>query len=55
MAGKFVPLKDTLRGFEEILEGLHDRRPEQHFYMTGTIEEVVGKGDTVEEREGSLP
>jgi F-type H+-transporting ATPase subunit beta len=43
LPGRYVQLKDTLRGFEEILEGLHDDRPEQHFYMTGTIDDVVAK------------
>ncbi|MBU1348698.1 F0F1 ATP synthase subunit beta [Patescibacteria group bacterium] len=40
-AGKYVPLEDTIRGFEEILEGKHDDKPEQAFYMKGGIEEVV--------------
>jgi len=38
--GKFVPLKDTIRGFKEILEGKHDDVPEVNFYMKGGIEEV---------------
>lgn len=38
--GKYVPLKDTVRGFREILEGKHDSKPEQAFYMAGTIDEV---------------
>ena len=38
--GKFVPLKDTIRGFKEILEGKHDDKNEQAFYMKGGIEEV---------------
>ncbi|MEK7158906.1 MAG: F0F1 ATP synthase subunit beta [Patescibacteria group bacterium] len=41
MAGKYVSLKDTIRGFSEILEGKHDDLPEQAFYMKGGIEEVV--------------
>jgi F-type H+-transporting ATPase subunit beta len=41
MAGKYVSLKDTIRGFKEILEGKHDDLPEQAFYMKGGIEEVV--------------
>ncbi len=40
-AGKYVPLKDTIRGFKEILEGKHDDKPEQAFYMKGGIEEVT--------------
>lgn len=38
--GKYVPLKETVRGFKEILEGKHDDKPEQAFYMKGTIDEV---------------
>ena len=39
--GKYVPVKETVRGFKEILEGEHDTLPEQAFYMVGTIDEVV--------------
>jgi F-type H+-transporting ATPase subunit beta len=39
--GKYVPVKETVRGFKEILEGKHDALPEQAFYMVGTIEEAV--------------
>jgi len=39
--GKYVPVKETVRGFKEILEGKHDTLPEQAFYMVGTIDEVV--------------
>ncbi len=38
--GKYVPLKETIRGFKEILEGKHDDKPESAFYMKGTIDEV---------------
>ena len=38
--GRYVPLAETLRGFEEILEGKHDDKPEQSFYMKGSIDEV---------------
>ncbi|MZP30774.1 F0F1 ATP synthase subunit beta [Heliobacterium undosum] len=41
--GKFVPLKESIRGFKEILEGKHDDLPENAFYMVGTIEEAVAK------------
>ena len=41
--GKYVPLKETIRGFKEILSGKHDELPEGAFYMVGTIEEVVEK------------
>src|SRR5438270_6877239 len=39
--GKYVPLKETIRGFGEILDGKHDDLPEQAFYMVGTIDEAV--------------
>ncbi len=38
--GKYVPLKDTIRSFKEIIEGKHDSKPEQNFYMKGSIDEV---------------
>jgi F-type H+-transporting ATPase subunit beta len=43
-SGRFVSLKDTIRGFQEILDGKHDDLPEDAFYMVGTIEEAVEKG-----------
>lgn len=43
MAGKYVKLEDTIKGFKEIIEGKHDSIPEQAFYMVGTIEEAVEK------------
>ena len=42
--GRYVTLKDTVKGFKEIVEGKHDDLPEQAFYMVGTIEEAVEKG-----------
>ena len=39
--GKFVKLEDTIKGFEEILEGKHDQVPEENFYLKGGIDEVV--------------
>jgi F-type H+-transporting ATPase subunit beta len=39
--GKYVPIAETIRGFQEIIEGKHDALPEQAFYMVGTIEEAV--------------
>ena len=39
-AGKYVALEETIRGFDEILRGVHDSKPEQAFYMVGTIDEV---------------
>jgi F-type H+/Na+-transporting ATPase subunit beta len=41
--GKYVELKDTIKGFREIVDGLHDAVPEQAFYMVGTIEEALEK------------
>ncbi|KXZ40522.1 ATP synthase F1 subcomplex beta subunit [Alkalithermobacter thermoalcaliphilus JW-YL-7 = DSM 7308] len=43
MAGKYVPLKETIRGFREILEGKHDDLPESAFLYVGTIDEAVEK------------
>ncbi len=43
MEGKYVPLKETVRGFKEIIEGLHDDIPESAFLFAGTIDEVVEK------------
>ncbi|MFQ5897135.1 MAG: F0F1 ATP synthase subunit beta [Candidatus Methylomirabilia bacterium] len=42
-AGKYVSIKDTVKGFSEIVEGKHDDLPEQAFYMVGTIEEAQDK------------
>lgn len=42
--GRYVSVKDTVKGFKEILEGKHDDLPEQAFYMVGTIEEAVENG-----------
>jgi len=42
--GKYVPVKEAVRGFKEILEGKHDDLPEAAFYMVGTIDEAVEKG-----------
>jgi F-type H+-transporting ATPase subunit beta len=47
--GKFVSVKDTVRGFKEILEGKHDELPEQAFYMVGGIEEAVEKASRLSE------
>ena len=41
--GKYVPLKETIRGFREIIEGQHDQIPESYFLFTGSIDEVVAK------------
>ncbi len=47
--GKYVSVEDTVRGFEEILEGKHDDLPETAFYMVGTIEEAVEKARLLRE------
>ena len=41
--GKYVPLKETIRGFKEIIEGMHDDLPESAFLFVGTIDEAVEK------------
>ena len=41
--GKYVPVKETIRGFKEILEGKHDDLPESAFLFVGTIDEAVEK------------
>ena len=46
-SGEYVDIKDTIRGFKEILEGTHDDLPEQAFYMVGTIEQVQEKANKV--------
>lgn len=43
MQGKYVPIKETVRGFKEILEGKHDDLPESAFLFVGTIDEAVEK------------
>ena len=49
MEGKYVTVKDTIRGFKEILEGKHDSIPEQAFLFVGTIEEAIAKGKELDE------
>jgi len=44
-AGKYVPVRDTVQGFKEILNGDHDDLPEQAFYMVGTIGEAMEKSE----------
>lgn len=46
--GKYVPLKETIRGFREILDGKHDLLPEQAFYMVGSIEDAVERARQLE-------
>ncbi len=50
--GRYVPVRETVRGFQEILEGKHDDLPEQSLYMVGTIEEAVEKAERMEAEGG---
>ena len=45
--GRYVPIKETVRGFQEILAGQHDDLPEQAFYMVGEIDEAVERGKSM--------
>jgi len=45
--GKYVPLKDTIKGFQGIVDGEYDHMPEQAFYMVGSIEEAVEKAESM--------
>jgi len=49
--GKYVALKDTIRGFKEILEGKYDELPEAAFYMVGGIDEAIEKAKKLKEEE----
>ncbi|MDA1279864.1 MAG: F0F1 ATP synthase subunit beta [Chloroflexi bacterium] len=49
MPGRYVPVAETVRGFQEILDGKHDTLPEQAFYMVGTIDEALEKSKTMQE------
>ena len=49
MEGRYVPLKETLRGFREILDGKHDNLPESAFLFVGTIDEAVEKAKKAQE------
>ena len=58
--GVYVKLEETIKGFQEILEGKHDDLPEQAFYMVGTIDDAVAKargdaGDQQEKDEAEQP
>ena len=48
MVGKYVPLKESIKSFKEIVDGKHDNLPEQAFYMVGTIEEAIQKAKELE-------
>ncbi|MNG40382.1 ATP synthase subunit beta [compost metagenome] len=45
--GKYVPLKETIKGFKAIISGEYDHLPEQAFYMVGSIDEAVEKAKTL--------
>ncbi len=45
--GSFVPLKETIRGFKEIIEGRHDELPEEAFQMVGTIDDAIKKAKSL--------
>jgi F-type H+-transporting ATPase subunit beta len=45
--GSYVPTSETIRGFKEILEGLHDDLPEEAFRLVGTIDQVIEKAKTL--------
>ena len=46
--GKYVPLKETIRGFKMIVDGDVDHLPEQAFYMVGTIDEAFEKAKKIQ-------
>ena len=52
--GKYVPLKETIRGFKEIVEGKHDSVPEQAFFMVGNIEEALENAREIEKSEEAV-
>jgi len=47
LKGRYVPIKETIRGFKEILEGKHDHLPESAFLFAGTIDDVIEKAKTL--------
>ena len=47
-SGTYVPVEETIRGFREIVEGKHDDKPEQAFYMAGTIDEVAQRAQELQ-------
>jgi F-type H+/Na+-transporting ATPase subunit beta len=51
MAGKYVKVKDTIRSFQEILEGKHDHLPEAAFLYCGAIEDVIEKAERMQKAE----
>ena len=51
MEGRYVPIKETIRGFREILDGKHDELPESAFLFVGTIDEAVEKAKRIREEQ----
>ena len=49
MAGRYVKIEDTIRGFREIVDGKHDDVPEQAFLYVGTIEEALEKAEQIKQ------
>ncbi len=49
LKGQYVPTRETIRGFREILDGKHDDLPEQAFYMVGTIDDAIEKAEKLRE------
>jgi len=49
--GKSVPVKETVRGFKEILDGKHDDLPEQAFYMVGSIDDARAQADAMKKKQ----
>ena len=45
--GSYVPINETIKGFEEILDGKHDHLPEEAFRLVGTIEDAVKKAESL--------
>ncbi|MDX1388560.1 MAG: F0F1 ATP synthase subunit beta, partial [Acidobacteriota bacterium] len=45
--GKYVKIEDTIKGFQEVVEGKHDDIPEQAFYLQGTIEDVLERAEEI--------
>lgn len=50
LSGQYIKLEDTIKGFKEIIEGVHDELPEQAFVNVGPIEMAVEKGKKILER-----
>jgi len=51
MAGKYVKVEDTIRSFQEILDGKHDHLPEAAFLYCGAIEDVIEKAERMQKAE----